>query len=79
MNESNHKQKIVTLLVDIGKGKNKTNLFEYPELDALFDEGMYIESFNLCHVYTSVLSFSLIALNHFPCRNGFFMGTFCSN
>lgn len=48
MNESNHKQKIVTLLVDIGKGKNKTNLFEYPELDALFDEGMYIESFNQC-------------------------------
>lgn len=48
MNESNHKQKVITLLVDIGKGKNKTNLFEYPELNSFFDEGMYIESFNQC-------------------------------
>ena len=48
MNESNHKQKIVTILVDIAKGENKMNLIEYPELNALFDEGMYIESFNQC-------------------------------
>ncbi|MFN3445877.1 MAG: hypothetical protein ACK44D_09060 [Bacteroidia bacterium] len=50
MSESNHQQKVITLLVDIKKNKSKTNIQEYPELNAMFDEGMYIESFNQCRL-----------------------------
>lgn len=50
MSESNPQQKVITLLVDIKKNKAKTNIQEYPELNAMFDEGMYIESFNQCRL-----------------------------
>jgi hypothetical protein len=50
MSESNHQQKVITLLVDIKQNKSKTNIQEDPELNAMFDEGMYIESFNQCRL-----------------------------
>lgn len=60
MSESNRNQKVVTLLVDIKKNKNKTNIQEYPEINALFDEGFYIESFNQCRLTNNKILITLI-------------------
>ncbi|MBP9688888.1 MAG: hypothetical protein KBE91_04700 [Bacteroidia bacterium] len=50
MNESNQKQKVVSILLDANKKKAKAELIEYPEINTLLDEGMYIESFNQCRL-----------------------------
>ena len=50
MKESTNKQKIVTIIADSNKKKSKTNVIEYPEINTLLEEGMYIESFHQCRL-----------------------------
>ncbi len=65
MNESVYKQKVVAILVNSKINKGKTKLFEYPELKALFEEGLYIESFNQCRLSrTKVFVTFLLRYNH---------------
>ncbi len=62
MNESSQRQKVVTLIVNIEK--QKEDMFEYPELNSMFNEGMYIESFNQCRLSDKRYGITFVLRNY---------------
>jgi hypothetical protein len=60
MAEQIHKQKVVTLIVDTPNKKTKSCLHEYPELSSLFEQGLYIESFNQCRLSKKKFSITFV-------------------
>lgn len=50
MNELTHKQEVVTLIVKMPGKCTKTATKQYPELNPMFEKGMYIESLTQCRL-----------------------------
>lgn len=60
MSEYNHKQEVVTLIVQIPKKSSNPTLKHYPELNTLFEKGMYIETSSQCRLSKKQYSITFV-------------------
>ena len=60
MNEQTNKQEVITLIVEMPKKSAKFTMKEYPELNPMFEKGMYIETSTQCRLSKKLYSITFV-------------------